>query len=65
MQKNKSRTLDDIQSTYGEHDSDLERALREKEEELEISKSAMDQALMDLHELQMVITSRLLMLTSS
>ncbi|MCJ1435702.1 sla2 Src-like adaptor 2 [Xylographa pallens] len=51
--RNKSRTLDDIHSKYGEHDSDLERALREKEEELEISKSAMDQALMDLHELQM------------
>ena len=52
--KNKTRALDDVQSKHGERDGDLERLLREREEELEISKSAMDQALVELHELQMV-----------
>ena len=52
--KNKTRALDDVHSKHGERDSDLERLLREREEELEISKSAMDQALVELHELQMV-----------
>ncbi|KAL9123253.1 MAG: hypothetical protein Q9187_000198 [Circinaria calcarea] len=50
--RNKSRALDDIHSKYGERDGDLERTLRDKEEELEISKSAMDQALLELHELR-------------
>ena len=50
----KSRALDDVHSKYGERDTDLERTLRDREEELEISKSAMDQALMELHELRTV-----------
>lgn len=54
LRQRKNQALDEINSKHGERDGDLERALREKEEELEISKSAMDQALMDLHELQMV-----------
>ena len=50
----KTRTLDEVQSKHGERDSDLERLLRDREEELEITKSAMDQALVDLHAAQMV-----------
>ena len=57
--KNKTRALDDLHSRHGEQDGDLKRLLREKEEELEISKSAMDQALMDLHELQIVCILRI------
>ena len=52
--QNKTRALDDIHSKYGERDSDLERILREKEEELEIYKSGMDQTLLELNELRMV-----------
>ena len=59
--KLKTRTLDEIHSKHSERDGDLERILREREEELEISKSAMDQALLDLHELQMV--NRLILVT--
>ncbi|MCJ1312397.1 sla2 Src-like adaptor 2 [Agyrium rufum] len=51
--RTKTRALDDIHSKYGERDGDLERALHDKEEELEISKSAMDQALVELHELRL------------
>ena len=50
--RNKSRALDDISSKHREGDGDLERLLREREEELEISKSAMDQALLELNSLQ-------------
>jgi len=46
--------LEDVRSKYGERDGDLERALREKEEELEIYKSGMDQTLLELNELKMV-----------
>jgi hypothetical protein len=50
--RKKTRALEDVHSKFGERDGDLERALREKEEELEISRSAMDQALVELHELR-------------
>lgn len=50
----KSRALDDVHSKFGERDGDLERSLREKEEELEIYKSGMDQTLLELNELRMV-----------
>lgn len=50
----KSRALDDLHSKFGERDGDLERSLREKEEELEIYKSGMDQTLLELNELRMV-----------
>lgn len=53
-QQNKTRALDDVHSKYGERDGDLERSLREKEEELEIYKSGMDQTLLELNELRMV-----------
>ena len=52
--QNKTRSLDDVHSKYGERDGDLERSLREKEEELEIYKSGMDQTLLELNELRMV-----------
>ena len=52
--QNKTSALDDIHSKYGERDGDLERTLREKEEELEIYKSGMDQTLLELNELKMV-----------
>ena len=51
--RNKTRALDDIHSKHRDGDSDLERALRDKEEELEIHKSGMDQALLELNELRM------------
>lgn len=52
--KNKTRAFEEIHSKYGERDGDLERALREKEEELEIYKSGMDTTLLELNELKMV-----------
>ena len=52
--QNKTRALDDVYSKYGERDGDLERTLREKEEEVEIYKSGMDQTLLELNELRMV-----------
>lgn len=50
----KTRALEDIHSKYSERDGDLERSLREKEEELEIYKSGMDQTLLELNELRTV-----------
>ncbi|KAK5000166.1 sla2 Src-like adaptor 2 [Elasticomyces elasticus] len=50
--RTKTRTLDDMHKKYGEQDSDLEHALREKEDELEIYKSGMDSALLELNELK-------------
>ena len=47
--------MDDIHSKFGERDGDLEQALKEKEEELEIYKSGMDQTLLELNELRMVL----------
>lgn len=49
----KTRSLEEIHSKYGERDGDLERSLREKEEELEIYKTGMDQTLLELNELRM------------
>ena len=51
--QNKTRALDDVHAKFGERDGDLERTLREKEEELEIYKSGMDQTLLELNELRM------------
>ena len=50
--RNKTRALDDTQTKLGEGSSDLERQLREKEEELEIYKSGMDQTLLELNDLR-------------
>ncbi|KAF2747547.1 ANTH-domain-containing protein [Sporormia fimetaria CBS 119925] len=51
--RNKSRALDDMQMKYREGDSDLERQLREKEEELEIFRAGMDQTLLELNDLKL------------
>ncbi|KAK5164401.1 sla2 Src-like adaptor 2 [Saxophila tyrrhenica] len=50
--RTKTRALDDTQMKLGEGSSDLERQLREREEELEIYKSGMDQALIEVEELR-------------
>ena len=50
--RSKTRALDDTQMKLGEGSSDLERQLREKEEELEIYKSGMDQTLLELNDLR-------------
>lgn len=50
--RNKTRTLDDMQMKLGEGSSDLQAQLREKEDELEIYKSSLDQALVELEELR-------------
>jgi hypothetical protein len=54
LKQNKTRALDEVHSKLGERDGDLEQSLREKEEELEIYKSGMDQTLLELNELRMV-----------
>ena len=46
--RNKTRQLDEIQMKYGEGDSDLSRQLRDSQEELEITRAGMDQALIEL-----------------
>lgn len=50
--RNKTRALDDARMKYGEADSDLERQLREKEDEIEILKAGMDETLIELAELK-------------
>ncbi|OQO00693.1 hypothetical protein B0A48_13183 [Cryoendolithus antarcticus] len=50
--RTKTRSLDDVQMRLGEGSSDLERQLREKEEELEIYKQGMDTTLLELAELR-------------
>jgi myosin heavy subunit len=50
--RNKTRALDDTQMKLGEGSSDLERQLREREEELEIYKQGMDQALLENEQLR-------------
>lgn len=50
--RNKTRALDDVHMKLGEGSSDLERQLRDKEEELEIYKQGMDQTLLELNELR-------------
>ncbi|KAF2741560.1 ANTH domain-containing protein [Polyplosphaeria fusca] len=51
--RNKTRALDDAHMKYRDGDSDLERQLREKEEELEIFRAGMDQTLLELNELKL------------
>lgn len=50
--RTKTRALDDVHMKLGEGSSDLERQLRDKEEELEIYKQGMDQTLLELNELR-------------
>ncbi|KAJ6032291.1 hypothetical protein N7540_003023 [Penicillium herquei] len=51
--RNKTRALDDISSRKSEWDGDHALVLREKEEEIEVYKSGMEQALMELEELKL------------
>nr|DAB41638.1 TPA_exp: cytoskeleton assembly control protein [Thielaviopsis musarum] len=50
--RNKTRALQDAQSSVRSGNSDLEQLLRDKEEELEVYKAGMDQALVELAELK-------------
>ncbi|KAH8703737.1 putative cytoskeleton assembly control protein Sla2 [Talaromyces proteolyticus] len=51
--RNKTRALDEFASSRGELSEDHHTALREKDEEIEVYKSGMEQALMELEELKM------------
>ncbi|KAL9621705.1 MAG: hypothetical protein Q9160_003823 [Pyrenula sp. 1 TL-2023] len=51
--RNKTRTLDDIRAKHGDRDEDHQASLREKDDEIEVYKSGMEQALMELEELKL------------
>ena len=51
--RGKTRTLDDIRSKHGERSMDHDAVLREKDDEIEIYKSGMEQALEELEELKL------------
>ncbi|KAL4894197.1 ANTH domain-containing protein [Aspergillus ambiguus] len=51
--RNKTRALDDVASRNTERQGDHDLALREKDEEIEVYKSGMEQALMELEELKL------------
>ena len=51
--RSKTRQLDDIRSKHGERNLDHDAALREKDDEIEIYKSGMEQALEELEELKL------------
>ncbi|GES65429.1 cytoskeleton assembly control protein Sla2 [Aspergillus terreus] len=51
--RNKTRALDEVASRNNERQGDLDVALREKDEEIEVYKSGMEQALMELEELKL------------
>ncbi|ERF75014.1 hypothetical protein EPUS_08059 [Endocarpon pusillum Z07020] len=51
--RNKTRILDDIRSKHSERDGDLETQMKEKDDEIEIYKSGMEQALEELEELKL------------
>jgi len=50
--RNKTKALNSMQMKFRDGDSDLEQKVRERDEELEILKAGMDQALLELAELQ-------------
>lgn len=54
MDQNKSRAIDEDSSKVSERQKEHELALLEKDEEMEVYKSGMEQALMELEELKMV-----------
>lgn len=56
----KTRALEDASTRTQESSGDQELALREKDEEIEVYKSGMEQALMELEELKMVCLRGLL-----
>nr|ANN44264.1 SLA2 [Sclerotinia trifoliorum]ANN44268.1 SLA2 [Sclerotinia trifoliorum] len=51
--RNKSRALQDVHAKYSEGGSDAERLLKDKEDELEVYKQSLDDALIRLNELEM------------
>ncbi|TGO54655.1 hypothetical protein BOTNAR_0262g00110 [Botryotinia narcissicola] len=51
--RNKTRALQDVQAKYSEGGSDAERLLKDKEDELEVYKQSLDDALIRLNELEM------------
>ncbi|KAJ5397152.1 hypothetical protein N7509_005265 [Penicillium cosmopolitanum] len=51
--RNKNRALEDIQGRNSERSGDHDLALQEKDEEIEVYKSGMEQALMELEELKL------------
>lgn len=51
--RNKNRALDELSNTKSEWDGDHALTLREKDEEIEVYKSGMEQALMELEELKL------------
>ncbi|QRD94231.1 ANTH domain-containing protein [Aspergillus flavus] len=51
--RNKNRALEDISSRNADRQGDHDAVLREKDEEIEVYKSGMEQALMELEELKM------------
>lgn len=54
----KTKALDEHSRRNRDLDADLEEALRAKEEELEVYKTGMDTALIQLRELQLVIAEQ-------
>ena len=58
----KTRALEDTGRRIRDRDGELEEALRQKEEELEIYKTGMDSTLLQLKELQLVTHSCWMML---
>ena len=52
--QNKNRALEDASTRNSERNGDLDLALKEKDEELEVYKSGMEQALEELEEMKMV-----------
>lgn len=55
--QSKTRALEEFQSSRGDLNADHEIMLREKDEEIEIYKSGMEQALTELEELKLVCTA--------
>ena len=51
--RNKTRTLDEIRSKHNERDGDISIQMKEKDDEIEIYKSGMEQALEELEELKL------------
>lgn len=61
--RNKSRAIEEDSSKVGDRQREHDLALQEKDEEIEVYKSGMEQALMELEEMKMVCTFRLLGMT--
>ena len=51
--RNKTRQFEEIRAKHGDRDEDHQFALKEKDDEIEVYKSGMEQALMELEELKL------------